>query len=79
MMIEQTKTYVEEHYTIANGYEHDAKVFQILQTIQINAQMTLFEWPCFKLVLLKRTYMIKVKINKWRAWCITCGPATIYL
>lgn len=39
MMIEQTKTYVEEHYTIANGYEHDAKVFQILQTIQVNAQM----------------------------------------
>ena len=38
MMIEQTKTYVEEHYTIANGYEHDAKVFQ-LQTIQVNAQM----------------------------------------
>lgn len=26
MMIEQTKTYVEEHYTIANGYQHDAKV-----------------------------------------------------
>ncbi|XP_076450505.1 DNA polymerase delta catalytic subunit-like [Babylonia areolata] len=26
MMIEQTKQYVEEHYTIANGYEHDAKV-----------------------------------------------------
>ena len=26
MMIEQTKQYVEEHYTIANGYQHDAKV-----------------------------------------------------
>lgn len=25
-MIEQTKTYVEKHYTIANGYEHDAEV-----------------------------------------------------
>lgn len=26
MMIEQTKQYVEEHYTIANGYQHNAKV-----------------------------------------------------
>ncbi|XP_064601473.1 DNA polymerase delta catalytic subunit-like [Liolophura sinensis] len=26
MMIEQTKQYVEERYTIANGYKHDAKV-----------------------------------------------------
>ncbi|XP_076115768.1 DNA polymerase delta catalytic subunit-like [Mytilus galloprovincialis] len=26
MMIEQTKCYVEETYTIANGYKHDAKV-----------------------------------------------------
>ncbi|XP_060084003.1 DNA polymerase delta catalytic subunit-like [Ylistrum balloti] len=26
MMIEQTKNYVEEKYTIANGYKHDAKV-----------------------------------------------------
>ena len=26
LMIEQTKQYVEEHYTIANGYEHNAKV-----------------------------------------------------
>ncbi|XP_025087757.1 DNA polymerase delta catalytic subunit-like [Pomacea canaliculata] len=25
-MIEQTKQYVEDHYTIANGYQHDAKV-----------------------------------------------------
>lgn len=25
-MIEQTKQYVEEHYTIANGYQHNAKV-----------------------------------------------------
>lgn len=26
MMIEQTKQHVEQHYTIANGYKHDAKV-----------------------------------------------------
>ncbi|KAK7098957.1 DNA polymerase delta catalytic subunit-like [Littorina saxatilis] len=26
MMIEQTKQYVEEHYTVANGYPHNAKV-----------------------------------------------------
>lgn len=26
MMIEQTKNYVEEKYTVANGYKHDAKV-----------------------------------------------------
>ena len=25
-MIEQTKQYVEEHYTIAGGYQHNAKV-----------------------------------------------------
>lgn len=25
-MIEQTKQYVEDYYTIANGYQHDAKV-----------------------------------------------------
>ena len=25
-MIEQTRTYVEERYTVKNGYEHDAKV-----------------------------------------------------
>lgn len=25
-MIEQTKMEVEQHYTMANGYEHDAKV-----------------------------------------------------
>ena len=27
MMSEKTKELVEEKYTIANGYEHDAKVF----------------------------------------------------
>jgi DNA polymerase delta subunit 1 len=26
MMIEQTKNYVEETYTIENGYKHNAKV-----------------------------------------------------
>ena len=33
MMIEQTKNYVEEHYTVANGYEHDAKVFIMSPTL----------------------------------------------
>ena len=28
-MIEQTKTHVEEQYTIKNGYEHDAQVSQV--------------------------------------------------
>ena len=32
MMIEQTKQHVEQHYTIANGYKHDAKVCERLQT-----------------------------------------------
>ena len=27
MMIEKTKELVEEKYTIANGYKHDAKVY----------------------------------------------------
>ena len=30
MMIEQTKQHVEQHYTIANGYKHDAKVCEPL-------------------------------------------------
>ena len=29
MMIEQTKCYVEEKYTVANGYDHNAKVCKI--------------------------------------------------
>lgn len=28
MMIEQTKNFVEEKYTIANGYKYDAKVHE---------------------------------------------------
>ena len=28
-MIEQTKTHVEEQYTIKNGYEHDAQVSHV--------------------------------------------------
>jgi len=28
-MIEQTKCYVEEKYTVANGYDHNAKVCKI--------------------------------------------------
>lgn len=30
-MIEQTKNYVEEKYTIENGYQHNAKVKQFLK------------------------------------------------
>ncbi len=43
MMIEQTKQHVEQQYTIANGYEHDAKVgsalilsFKQIKNLHIN-------------------------------------------
>ena len=31
MMIDKTKELVEEKYTIANGYDHDAKVNKLLK------------------------------------------------
>ena len=43
MMIEQTKNYVEERYTVENGYEHTAKVGLVDCTSPIEMSLSIWE------------------------------------
>ena len=65
MMIDKTKELVEEKYTIANGYDHDAKVSKCLKNTSIRELTLVVNIMLVNYIILHKLFTIFICLWGW--------------